>query len=53
MCVLNLRNKIQKIERRSQRKRARSQLKVPMDETIRRSLGDVSPEENLCILRVP
>ena len=40
-------------ERRSQRKWARSYLKVPIDETIGRSLGNVSLEENLCILGVP
>ena len=40
-------------ERRSQRKQARSYLKVPIDEIIRQSLGNVSLEENLCILGVP
>ena len=39
-------------ERRSQRKWARSYLKVPIDETIRQSLGNVSLEENLGILGV-
>ena len=39
-------------ERRSQRKQARSYLKVPIDEIIRQSLGNVSLEENLCILGV-
>ena len=28
-------------------------MKVPIDETIGRSLGNESPEKNLCILRVP
>ena len=40
-------------ERRSQRKQARSYLKLPIDEIIRQSLGNVSLEENLCILGVP
>ena len=40
-------------ERRSQRKQARSYLKIPIDEIIRQSLGNVSLEENLCILGVP
>ena len=39
-------------ERRSQRKWARSYSKVTIDETIRRSLGNVSLEENLGILGV-
>ena len=59
ICNLNLRNKMQQYssgttgEKSSQRKRARSQLKVPIDETIRRSLGNASLVENLCIFRVP
>ena len=59
ICVLNLRNKMQQqssgttSEKRSQRKRAKSQLKVPIDETIRRSLENASLVENLCIFRVP
>ena len=40
-------------ERRSQRKRAGLQLKVPIDETIGGNLGNESLEENLCILGVP
>ena len=39
--------------RRSQRKRTRSELKVPIDLTIGRSLENVSLDENLCILGVP
>ena len=42
-----------KSERRSQRKRARLYLKVPIDEIIGRSLGNESLEENLYILGVP
>ena len=38
---------------RSQRKWKRLELKVPADETIERSLGNESLEENLCILGVP
>ena len=38
---------------RSQRKWARLQLKVPIDETIGQSLGNESIGENLCILGVP
>ena len=56
MCILNLRNERKSIstgERRSQRERARSQLKVPIDETVGRSLGNVSLEQNLRILGVP
>ena len=51
----NKRNSIfpTKGERRSQRKQARLQLKVAIDETIRRSLENESLEENLCILGVP
>ena len=40
-------------ERRSQRKRAGLQLKVPIDETIGGNLGNESLEDNLCILGVP
>ena len=40
-------------ERRSQRQGVRSQLKVPIDETIEQNLGNVSLQENLCILGVP
>ena len=59
ICDLNLRNKMQQYssgttgEKSSQRKRARSQFKVPIDETIRRSLENASLVENLCIFRVP
>ena len=61
ICVLTLRSK-KKVslhvssgtmgERRSQRKPARSQLKVPIDEIIGQSLGNISLEENLFILGV-
>ena len=63
ICILNLRNKRKSIfarvilgtkgESRSQRKRARLKLKVSIDETIGRSLGNESLEENLCISGVP
>ena len=39
-------------EKKSERKRARLELKVPIDETIGRYLGDESLEKNLCILGV-
>ena len=63
ICIFNLTNKTKSIlqeqslgtkgERRSQKKWARLYLKVPTDETIERSWGDESLEENLCILGVP
>ena len=61
--ILNLRNKRKSIfaresldiegERRSEKKRARLKLKVPLDETIGQSLGNESLEESLCFLVVP
>ena len=53
ICLLSLRNKRKSMgERRSQRKRVRTQLKVSIHKTIGQSLLNVSLEENLCILGV-
>ena len=65
ICILNLRNKKKKSvlarvwsssttgQRRSQRKRVRSLLKIPLDERIGWSLANLPLEEILYILGVP